>query len=1664
MMINFKIPGITSLAESKSERGFRLQKKALTLAITVIISTSVLGLFFISQDFNILRIYSENSRITNLPQDTIRSPKTNPEDSIFRIAFNAGDAFEKLKDYNKAIGEFEKALKIKPNAPGLKERIAKLKSSANEQSKNIEESNKAMTSGDEYFAKKDYLNAKAAYQLAIDAYPDNKSARDKMQKTMELLRSQKAQNILFDVAVASADKLFQAGEYEKAKAEYENAGKLLPGDPYPKNRINEIIKIQVDNKVKNDEYDKAIASGDKSFGTNNLQLALLDYKKAAGIKPSEKYPQQKIKEINDLLAAQKLKDDAYNKAIATADQQFQSKFYPEAVKSYREALTIKPEQVYPKNKIAEIEGLLARNKKAKEDYDHYIAEGDSLYIEKQYMRARENYTMASSVKPNESYPKEMIAKADKMLTGQEAAMAKALDERYSKIIALADKLKAQNEIEPARAEYVKASNLKPAENYPKVQIKAIDDANAATLRNKDEAYQKAIAEGDKLLANRVLNNARNEYQKALDLKPGESYPKTKLAEVDKLLAIEMAQKAEDARYTDAIATGDSLFFVKAYQAARQKFVAALTIKPKEAYPRNRIAEIDAAFAEIEKDKARTAEYNNLVALADKAMQTKQYQPAKDNYTKASGLKPDEMYPKEKLAELDRIFTELEAARTLEADYKKLIVQADKQFAEKSYPEARVSYENAAKLKPSETYPSKRIAEIEKILLDLAAKKSADENYQSLISSADKLLSEKLYPQAKEEYQKALGIKPNEQYPKSKITEIDLVLADIAKKKALDDEYTSVISNADQLLASNSLPEAKARYQQAVKMKPSESYPQEKIASIDKLLAEKAAQKALDEKYQATVKNADDLMSKKMYSPAKDAYNSALTIKPDEKYPKSKISEIEKILSDQKTLEENYQATITRADQLLNNQDYETAKAEYNKALELKPDQKYPRTQIAEIEKILSEIARKNALDKEYTGIISEADQLLSAKSFAESKTKYQSALKLKPGEKYPVEKITEIDNALAEIARLKSIDDRFNASLQKADGLLQQKSYDQAKAEYQQALTIKPGEKYPGEKIIAIDKILADIAAAKVITDRYQDAVNRADQLLGTKSYNEAKKEYSNAKAIKPGETYPDTKIAEIDKALADIEAERKLNEDYEATIKKADQALAAKSYQSARTEFEKALGIKSTEVYPKNKISEIEAILSDIAKKKAVDDEYNANITSGNQLLGEKSWESAREKFQKALELKPAETLPKTKIAECDKALADVARQKATDDQYKEAIAEADQLFLTNDYDKAKEKYQQAGKIKPAETYPGTKIKEIDGILAEKARQKAIDDQYTAAITKGDQQFKAKAWEPAKSEYNAALKLKPGEQYPKDKIGEIESVLAELKAKEDSWKAAIASGDQLFLQKKYEEARNEYEKALEIKPQDNYAKGKIADINKAMEELMGKQKFYDNLISDGDQLFVNKDFPKAKETYQRASGVFPDKTYPKDRIALINNKMDSIYKANKVKYDKVIADADRFYTNFEFDKAIDAYTEAANLLPMENYPKEMIVKIRKVISENAIVDVMNSTVTINSNDEKRFSFTPVEVASRKNNFIYVKIKNLSGKPFNVLVRFGKDKQSNGGVVMRNISVDGRVNERLVSVRDQDLWSRIDNDWIGIIPQGGDVEVSFIQVSRAKTD
>ena len=127
-------------------------------------------------------------------------------------------------------------------------------------------------------------------------------------------------------------------------------------------------------------------------------------------------------ELNKIIGEQErlqqIEDD-YNNAIAAADAAFAAGNYSSAKDAYLSALTIKAEEQYPTDQLNEIEGLLdeqARMLAIENAYNKAIGSADSLLNLKKYDAAKAAYGDALAVKANESYPQQKINDIDAILT------------------------------------------------------------------------------------------------------------------------------------------------------------------------------------------------------------------------------------------------------------------------------------------------------------------------------------------------------------------------------------------------------------------------------------------------------------------------------------------------------------------------------------------------------------------------------------------------------------------------------------------------------------------------------------------------------------------------------------------------------------------------------------------------------------------------------------------------------------------------------------------------------------------------------------------------------------------------------------------------------------------------------------------------------------------------------------------------------------------------------------------------------------------------------------------------------------------------------------------------------------------------------------------------
>jgi len=111
--------------------------------------------------------------------------------------------------------------------------------------------------------------------------------------------------------------------------------------------------------TKTKEYNKYLAEADVFFEKENYNDALRLYTAASKIKPDEKYPSDRINEINKIkkLDEEKLAEENYYREIELADNFYDKEEYQSALEAYTRALYFKSEQ-YPKDRIDEIELML----------------------------------------------------------------------------------------------------------------------------------------------------------------------------------------------------------------------------------------------------------------------------------------------------------------------------------------------------------------------------------------------------------------------------------------------------------------------------------------------------------------------------------------------------------------------------------------------------------------------------------------------------------------------------------------------------------------------------------------------------------------------------------------------------------------------------------------------------------------------------------------------------------------------------------------------------------------------------------------------------------------------------------------------------------------------------------------------------------------------------------------------------------------------------------------------------------------------------------------------------------------------------------------------------------------------------------------------------------
>ena len=1517
---------------------------------------------------------------------------------------------------------------------------------------------------DQLIKEADVLYQRGEYQIALLKYleakklfPEKAYASDRIAelqdlvKALEITERQRAElEQKYKDAIARANGFFDIKTYLQARPAYEEALQYKPGDVFSNGRIREIDQLLA-LLEKQKQYDDLIAQADNNYKSKNYDQAVSMYNQAKLLVPENDYPQKQLNLISQEkqeLAKIELQEKEFNLNIQNGDKLTRQKDFLQALSTYKKALELKPGNKLASDKIAETEQAIAIIENDKK-YQGIIQSADQAMASSDLPRAKMQYQEALKIKANESYPSGQISKIDQMLA--EKDKLQQIETEFQALVGKGDIAFGQNAYELAKTNYSEALALKPKADEVKSKIKNIDNILqklAADKKKEDErlkalaaanqkAYDSAIEKGNKQIAQKTYTEARITFQEAKNLKPEEQLPDEMIAKIDSLIAAneqELAAarlKAEENRkaqqeaiersYNEAMANADKAFSENDLNMAKSGYEAALKIKVADPAAKQKLGETEAKIAQIAK---LTVAYNKAINEANKLVSDKRFQNAKEKYQEALQYLPDQDYPKQQIVKLDELLAQAETERLKEESYASAIREGENLFKTKEYQNARIAFVKASELKPAESVPTRRIQEIDKALADLAqaeAKNRAiQEGYEETIKRADIALNNKEYSSARLIFSEALSIKPTEQYPKTKIAEIDQIMADLKIQ-----QYNKAIAEGDRAFKADQLDEASKQYELALTNKVNDQYAKNQLVEITKrraaILAEKASQKKLDEQYQTLIADANNFFRNKEYQKSKGKYENALLLKPAETLPKEQIAKIDGLLNELKNTAETdrlYAESVKVAQEAFRQNKLKEARDAYILANNYKPSEPMPPMRIAQINAMiaqLEETAKLTALEEEqrlakeradkeqFDKIIAEADKSYSDKQYKVARNQYTNALSILPNEKYPKAQIILIDELISRQEEMQMLaqqqamkdsiqkkrDEAFNSAIASAKDLEKDNQLDNAILKYKSAIIIKPEEKNN------VDKMIADVEARLKLMDsqnkQYNQVIAKADQLFGATKLEEALAEYKIAANLKTAEEYPKKKITEIQNIIAERDA------NYNLAIKNGDSAFNESNWQNAKAAYTEALLVMPNEIYPETRLKEInqKIINEKLAgiNNTAENEAYKEAMAKAEKAFTSDQLTTAKMQFNVALSIKPNETLPVQRIREIDAMIAQrnaerlAQAQRETDEKYRQAISVADNSFKAKTYTIARLQYQEAQLIKPDETYPKNQIALIDKLLKEakpeetytynlpemqttlpastsiikpeeseqataaRAQTFKTTDNYEDVLSKADGSFGVKDYTVARFYYYKASDLKPGEAYPKNQIELIRKLVdSELSSVDRSgYEQAIALADKAFSEQNYAIAKFYYYKAIEIKSWEKYPKDRIQEILALTNSLLSEkeEKEYRDAIAKADEAYFNKDIGISRFYYNKAIAIKKDENYPRIKLKDIQKLIDQDRKdIQNLEYNKLIEQADQALQSENYSIARFNYNKALNMKPDEKYPKEQLKRIKEALEK----------------------------------------------------------------------------------------------------------------------
>jgi tetratricopeptide (TPR) repeat protein len=522
----------------------------------------------------------------------------------------------------------------------------------------------------------------------------------------------------------------------------------------------------------------------------------------------------------------------------------------------------------------------------------------------------------------------------------------------------------------------------------------------------------------------------------------------------------------------------------------------------------------------------------------------------------------------------------------------------------------------------------------------------------------------------------------------------------------------------------------------------------------------------------------------------------------------------------------------------------------------------------------------------------------------------------------------------------------------------------------------------------------------------YYALLEDGDKALKNGELENAQSKYEEVLRIKPDNEFAKKGLANVADKRAEIERKKKKDLDDKITALRANatKAFNAKNYDEALKGYNDALALNPNDVYSKSQVSIIKKYQEEIELKAKEEKEKQAKREAEEKINGikltaakafsEMRYDDAISSYNQLLAISPSDQFSKNRINEIQKikvqnelkAKQD-AQNKDREETFKTIVSNADKAFDNKEYEVAKAGYLAAKDLKPNDAALEKKI----STTLQQIKNKEHEDEYSAAITLGNEAKASGDYEKAKAEYAKALKIFKDRPYAQTQINEIDKTVQSIAAKQlaekekqakevqdaNKYQLAIEKGDKAFINNDFTAAKTAYAEALALRPAEIYPKDKLAEVAttienrtkqaKATADSMARvselNKKYALVLQKGKAAFDKNDLENAKKAYTEALALKPNDDEAKNKLDLIEKKAGLVDVSSK--YDSAMSRGNIAMADKNYTVALENYKQAVKLKPLERTALSQLQYTQQLATRDSLEQAEKQRVAINKIQEE---------------------------------------------------------------------------------------------------